>query len=480
MFKNFLQENVLEEHEHQVDGVKWCLEKETIGSVVQGDKTKIIHGGIIADEMGLGKTIQLAGTMYANKLPHTLIVLPKALLDQWTHVIKKMLKQKPIVYHGIWKDQTSIYQLHSFPIIITTYGMIALKHKREQKENQKKTELSVLHEIKWDRIIFDEAHHMRNNTTNIYKGASKLKSNIKWFVTGTPIQNKCNDLYSLCSLLGLPTLYYTSPENIPNLSSTFILHRSKENVALSVTLPKLTVYTITIPWSNTYESDLSEDIHAMCQFSHVTKENIETPDCLLGEVTLVSLIRARQACILPQLLRKKYEKHIKEYGESENHDAIKIALDSSTKMDIVLETILAKKDNKKGKLIFCHFRGEIDYIYEKLMLNGLKTETFDGRTQEKQRNAILTNKNLDVLILQIQTGCEGLNLQQFSEVYFISPHWNPAIEDQAIARCHRFGQKEDVDVYKFNMTGFDIETNSLDEYSASVQENKRHLMKIIS
>jgi len=147
-------------------------------------------------------------------------------------------------------------------------------------------------------------------------------------------------------------------------------------------------------------------------------------------------------------------------------------------MDFVLNHILKRKDDKKSKLVFCHFRGEIDYIHTILSSHGMKSETFDGRTNEKKRHAILTNQTIDVLILQIQTGCEGLNLQQFSEVYFISPHWNPAIEDQAIARCHRFGQKADVNVYRFYMNGFDEmnETSTIDNYSAHVQLGKRQLM----
>lgn len=465
MFKAFLEQAGLEEQQHQVEGVDWCLKKETDGVVISPEK--IIYGGIIADEMGLGKTIQLVGTMYSNTQEHTLIVLPKALLDQWIHVIKKMLKIKPLIYHGIWKNETTLDHLHTYSVIITTYGMIA-----ERKKNT-----GLLHQVNWDRIIFDEAHHMRNNQTNIYQGATKLSAKIKWLVTGTPIQNRRTDLYSLCALLGLPTNYYTTPENLPLLCENFILHRTKESTKLA--MPILNIHNIHIPWTNQSECNLSEDIHSSFKFSHVDKEECETPICLLGESTLVSLLRARQACILPLLLREKYEKYVKESGKTD--ERIRTALMSSSKLDYVLNHILERKDNKKSKLIFCHFRGEIDYIHTILTSQGMKSETFDGRTNEKKRHAILTNTKIDVLILQLQTGCEGLNLQQFSEVYFISPHWNPAIEDQAIARCHRFGQKEDVNVYRFYMNGFDAidETSTIDNYSASVQQEKRQLMEII-
>ena len=85
------------------------------------------------------------------------------------------------------------------------------------------------------------------------------------------------------------------------------------------------------------------------------------------------------------------------------------------------------------------------------------------------------------MILQIQTGCEGLNLQQYSEVYFVSPHWNPAIEDQAVARCHRIGQNNQIHVFRFEMESFqekgaDFDENvaqTLDFYCSKIQLKKR-------
>jgi hypothetical protein len=109
--------------------------------------------------------------------------------------------------------------------------------------------------------------------------------------------------------------------------------------------------------------------------------------------------------------------------------------------------------------VFCHFRGEIDYIQSRLTtaFPSLVVRYLDGRTKENERRQILApDAQVDVLILQIQTCCEGLNLQQFSEVYFVSPDWNPSVEDQAIARCHRFGQTEPVVVFRFVMAPFKI------------------------
>jgi hypothetical protein len=110
--------------------------------------------------------------------------------------------------------------------------------------------------------------------------------------------------------------------------------------------------------------------------------------------------------------------------------------------------------------------------------------SFDGRTSTGKRLQILKANN-EALILQIQTGCEGLNLQEnYSEIYFISPHWNPAVEDQAIARCHRIGQTKPVYVERFEMTSFpsreeiieeQIDTVTIENYIGAVQRGKRHV-----
>ena len=115
--------------------------------------------------------------------------------------------------------------------------------------------------------------------------------------------------------------------------------------------------------------------------------------------------------------------------------------------------------------------------------------TFDGRTSLNKRANTLREK-VEFLVLQIQTGCEGLNLQKdFSEVYFVSPNWNPAVEEQAIARCHRIGQVKPVHVFRFQMTTYqklepleelteiNLGSPSLDQYIQNVQSVKREIIE---
>ena len=499
----FLKEANLDTKKHQIEGVKWCLEKELRGTTIYKQN---IRGGIIADDMGLGKTIQMLGIIVANIKPHTLIVLPRSLLEQWTNIFIKMLGHKPLIYHGADKKHITpkILWEYPVPIVLTTYGVLV---------NDK-----TLYRIKWDRIIYDEAHHLRNVNTKISKCAKRIKSNVTWLVTGTPIQNYKSDLYSLCEVLKIPENYYTNPENLLEFKKTFLLRRTKEQVNMYI--PKLNTSKIEIKWSNKYEENFAKNIHASLSFSNVSKHSNSYAAMLTNE-TLSSLIRSRQMCIYPRLIKKKLtqlltkeenslvaekinthvtlklakfknifgiqpEMNIWEFAGISIHPnmdefiSVHNALNSSTKIDAVINKIVQRKNNNNSKLIFCHFRGEIDIIKKTLEKHNICVCVFDGRTSNKERNKILNNK-CDVLILQIQTGCEGLNLQQFSEIYFVSPHWNPAIEDQAIARCHRIGQTKEVNVFRFFMEGFNTEKNSktIDKYTENIQINKRTIIKLL-
>ena len=162
-------------------------------------------------------------------------------------------------------------------------------------------------------------------------------------------------------------------------------------------------------------------------------------------------LRERQMCIFPPLMQKLNV--------------------GSSKMDSVVNKIV-ENNNGNGKLVFCHFRKEMDELKRRLELFGMdKIHIYDGRINMNQRNDILKEKN-NVLILQIKTCCEGLNLQEhYSEIYFVSPHWNPSVESQAIARCHRYGQQKDVQVYRFYMD------DSIEQYILGVQKKKNLIVE---
>ena len=140
--------------------------------------------------------------------------------------------------------------------------------------------------------------------------------------------------------------------------------------------------------------------------------------------------------------------------------------------------LIERRDNGRRKLVFCHYRGEIDLIVKQVCEAGMKVGVFDGRTPKKVREELLKDLELDVLVLQIASGSEGLNLQHYKETYFVSAHWNPALEDQAVARCHRIGQLDDVEVFRFEMEPFGNSRN-IEQYCKGVQDRKRELYTVL-
>lgn len=462
-FSTYISNAKLTVKPHQIEGVNFTLEKEKSTPEIEN-----VKGGFICDEMGLGKTIVMIGTILANLKKHTLIVVPYVLLKQWYNEIFRTTGHKSLIYHGINKNYTPIDVLNVAPIVITTYGEIAnSKHRME----------SFVHDIKWDRVIFDEAHHLRNMKSNTHKGGCKLRSPIKWMISGTPIQNRISDFYALCNVLGFSTSTYT--KNIENIITYYVLKRSKADVGIN--LPEKIEKTFVVPWDNESEKMLAEDIHSMMNNCIGL---LGLCDIMIEEYgprwKLPCMLRARQMCVHPALFKKKIQEYQDEGVFIDEDYIAKKAIHSNSKINFVSSQIISNKDNCNRKIVFCHYRMEMDFIKSILEKNDITVKMLDGRTPKKERNDILTSDCCEVLILQINTCCEGLNLQEFNEIYFVSPHWNPAVEDQAVARCHRIGQKKKVHVYRFKMEGFDEELSStLDLYCSNIQEKKRELFELI-
>jgi SNF2 family DNA or RNA helicase len=475
MFKRYLDKTNMAHKSYQYDGVRWCLNNE-----LRDDPPCNVRGGFIADEMGLGKTIMMIGLMYSNFVSRTLVIVPPILIDQWFLQIYKTTGHKALIYHGDDKKTITFEKLNAARIVISTYGAITLTKKRIKEHV-----VTPLHKVKWDRIVFDEAHHLRNSNTTCYISTRLLSARFRWLVSGTPIQNKKQDFYSLCALIKLPASFYTEPTNLRLLAKSFILKRTKVQVGIEMT--NIHVGKNVVDWTSQKEMSLSEELHSALSFSHVNPEkglNKQIVDIFRNKGKLALMLRAKQSCIYPKLMAKELDKMI-EKGTLSNYSSYKEAFNNTSKLDAAIQSILNRKDNGCGKLIFCHYREEIDEIASRLRNGGMtKVATFDGRTGGSKRYDILNDKN-DALILQIQTGCEGLNLQEnYSEIYFISPHWNPAVEDQAIARCHRIGQTKPVYVERFEMCSFAVEeqeiaTKTIDKYVNDVQEGKRIITREI-
>ncbi len=464
-YQNFLSHGETGYKQHQYEGVEWCVAKEN-----QESAEHDVRGGFIADEMGLGKTIMMIGLMVVNFLSYrrTLVVLPTVLVQQWADEIFKTTGHRVLIFHGAQKKKITREQLERAPIVLTTYGSVAISLRKIDSDSD-----YLLHQVSWDRVVFDEAHHLRNKNSRFY-GAKRLNTRVRWLISGTPVQNNRKDFYNLCSLLGLPASFYAGSENMENLKTNYILRRTKAQVGIA--MPELLMNEENIRWNNETEKKFAQAVHNSSEY------------CSKGD-KLKMMMFSRQTCILPNMLKNKVNNLIFDGLLSPEFFGSDVS-NHSSKMDSVIGQIIERKENGSGKIVFCHFREEIDCVVQRLKAGGVQNiVVFDARTSLSKRMKILKNDPIDVLVVQIQTGSEGLNLQsKFSEIYFVSPHWNPAVEQQAIARCHRIGQEKTVHVFKYEMDSFEVEVEmgdeprnikTLDQYIYNMHNGKREIAQQI-
>ena len=255
LFDKYLDRGKLTHQQYQKDGVKFMLNNELREDPVCG-----VRGGFIADEMGLGKTIMMIGVMLCNFVERTLIIVPPVLVDQWYVQIARTTGHKALIFHGDNKKQITASDLAAAKIVISTYGAITMT----QTMMKEKT-VTPLHRIVWSRIIFDEAHHLRNGNTNRNVGARILSAKIRWLVSGTPIQNRKRDFYNMCNIIGLPASYYTNfPQNQFDFQQKYLLKRTKSQVGID--LPPIQFIHHNVEWTHDSERKLSNDIHRAVSF----------------------------------------------------------------------------------------------------------------------------------------------------------------------------------------------------------------------
>lgn len=429
---------------YQLEGFKWLkLLKEYNLS------------GILADEMGLGKTIQTITFLqkeYENgELKNAIIICPKSLIYNWYEEIKKFAPNlRVLIFNGNKNVRLKLLEeISNYDVILASYGII-------QKD------IDSLKNENFNICILDEAQNIKNKSSKNTLSLKKLNINYKFALTGTPIENSLDELWSIFNFLmpgylysysKFKSVYENSPDN-SNLSrkiSPFILRRLKKNV-LTELPPKIETKIMI---------DLNDEQKKL-YYSYIEKfrnefDNEKYDDKNLKFKMLSALTRLRQICCDPKVLIEDYS-----FG--------------SSKIDTLMEIVENNIKNNKKIIVFSNFTTVLNIIRKNFEENNIKYAYLDGSTPSKERLDIVNdfNKNdYNVFLISLKAGGFGLNITSAEVVVHFDPWWNNAVENQATDRAHRIGQKNTIHVIKL------ITKGTIEEKIFEIQERKSNLINSV-
>ncbi len=401
-------------------------------------------GGILSDEMGLGKTAQVLGffellRVKKNKLNYpSLIVVPTSLLHNWGYEVQRFFPNLQLVLLNSGRE---IQQHLSVPvegnqIYVSTYGLMF-----EHRE--------LFLNMKWNVVVFDEAHQLKNITAQRTGVARQLNSRFKLAMTGTPLENNLIEFYSLFDLVlpgGLGTisdfkklyvedysLYRAAQmEHLRLRSKPVLMRRTKQSVHLE--LPEK-IETLVPLEMDSRQKDLYRRV-AM-QFNSEVLAVVDRNGEASAQLHMLSaLMRLRQICSHPAVI------------ESVNYTHVPPKLEY---LKTMLPDIISSGESV---LVFTQFRKTMDLILPELEKLAPTFCLHGGMSSEERRRSLAEFSQSDkpsVLLMTLKTGGVGLNLTKASYVFHMEPWWNPAAEDQATDRAHRLGQTKAVNVYRLLM-----------------------------
>jgi SNF2 family DNA or RNA helicase len=416
-------------YEYQKKALLWMLERESSTEA---------PGGFLCLDMGMGKTILTIATICLHDMKHTLIVVPKNILPQWVAEFEKFSNITPFVFSANDSSTGKITHevLSAHRVVITPISTFS---------SMKKDDESELLSFDFDRIVIDEAHLIRNNKTKSYKLIKKIQSNIKWCLTGTPINKSQNDFKTLLEFMSIFNV------TLSHAAKKFIYRVVKEDVD-SVKIPELTIEDL----RSDFETEDEQDIY---------NELVENGKLLLKAYTAYGGGEGRMR-ILEQLLRLR---QAVTNAAMLPGGVVETTFDGqSTKLNMLRRDITAAPMEKT--IVFVHWIKEIESVREMLKELGHESVVISGKVKMEDRAEAIerfsNDASVNFFIIQIEAGGVGLNLQAASRVYINSLAWNSTSELQAIARSHRIGQKKAVTVKRL------VINNTIDDHIISVQQKK--------
>lgn len=426
---------------------------------------KYNFGGILADDMGLGKTIQILSVVvdYVEKNKErktSIVVAPSSLALNWYNEAKKFASNlKVMVINGEAQERKrKIQELNEYDLVITSYDLL-------------KRDIDIYKELNYcfKYIIADEAQYIKNNNTKNAKAIKLIEAETKYALTGTPIENSLNELWSIFDFI-MPGYLFSykkfkqnfempitreNDERVLNklkmLIEPFILRRTKKEV-----LKELPDKATSILNNEMLEEQEKIYLSYLAQARDELNEEIEEKGFEQTRIKILALLtRLRQICCHPSLFIANYK------GES-------------GKLNQCIELVKDGIESGHKILLFSGYTSMFEIIEKELNKNNIQYLKLTGKTKVSDRleliNEFNNNEEVKVFLISLKAGGTGINLTSADMVIHYDPWWNLSVENQATDRTHRIGQTKKVQVYKL------ITKNSIEEKIYDLQKRKEELI----
>lgn len=435
---------------YQKTGFRWIRTLEANG-----------FGGILADDMGLGKTLQTIAVLMSAKEEGrggtSIVVSPASLVYNWGEELEKFAPGlNVLLIIGKQEERSRLieeYQNRKVDVLVTSYDLL-------------KRDVNLYEGKVFEYEIIDEAQYIKNQTTAAAKAVKLIRSKAKFALTGTPIENRLSELWSIFDYLMPGFLYgYDTFKNefetpivkyqdeaamarLQKMVRPFILRRLKKDVLKD--LPEKLEENRIVK----FEDDQQKIYDA--QVLHMKNELVSADDADFNKKKLQilsELTRLRQICCDPRLCYDNYQ-------------------GSSAKLESCIQLIQSAIDGGHRLLVFSQFTSMLSLIENRLAENGIEFYKITGETTKQKRIELVKQFNeggTPVFLISLKAGGVGLNLVGADMVIHYDPWWNVAVQNQATDRAHRIGQNKKVTVYKM------VVKNTIEEKIIKLQESKRDL-----
>lgn len=418
-------------------------------------------GGILADDMGLGKTLQVITYLQSeyeekgrHQKPH-LIVCPASLVYNWESELQRFAPELPVrVIAGTAAERKrEIAAIENGDVCITSYELL-------------RRDVDQYEPLAFGCQVIDEAQYIKNHSTQASKAVKLICASFRLALTGTPVENRLSELWSIFDYL-MPDFLYGYDRFRKELEQPIV--QGKEEAAMGRLKKMITPFVL-----RRLKSDVLRDLPDKIEKNMFTKLSGEQQKLYDADVkrlqlmldgqsdadfntskieVLAALTRLRQICCDPSILFEGYK------GEA-------------AKMELCLDLIENAAEGGHKILLFSQFTTLLAELQKRLEKAGISYYVLTGSTRKDERARLVSSFNQDdtqVFLISLKAGGTGLNLTAADVVIHFDPWWNLAVQNQATGRAHRIGQKNVVNVYKL------IAKGTIEEKILELQEKKRQL-----